>query len=64
MDRYKHNSTQRRIKHAPNPAQTENSGNSAGLPTINDTGALEFSNLSIMQLPVLTVKHVFHANVY
>ncbi|XP_011614036.2 ubiquitin carboxyl-terminal hydrolase 30 isoform X2 [Takifugu rubripes] len=46
MDRYKHNSTQRRIKHALNPAQTEHSGNSAGIPTINDTGDHQNNNKS------------------
>lgn len=64
MDRYKHISAQRRIKHAPNPAQTENPGNAAGIPTTDDPGALERSNLSMMPLPVLTVTSVFHANMY
>lgn len=65
MDRYKHNaSTQRRIKCAPNPTQTENSGVSAGIQSINGTGVLKFSNLSIILLLILTVKCVFRANVH
>lgn len=41
MDRYKHNaSIQRRIKCAPNPTQTENSGDSAGIQSINGTGEI------------------------